>query len=241
MEQLKAIGLKATAFETVVRNRKTPLLAPMSAIAGRLSVQLATRFLHAAEGGRGTLLGGITGMPAGHVMVVGGGIAGTEAVKLALGMGAKVTLVDVNPDKLEQIQRELPDINTCSITDMEEKLSEIDVFVGAVYVIGRKAPIVLTRQQVKQMPKGAVIVDISIDQGGCIETSKPCTHAVPSYESEGVIHSAITNLPAAAPRTASEALSEVIVEDVMALAKNDVDDALANAVNVEDGVLKIEL
>lgn len=241
VDKLKEIGLTATAFETVVREGKTPLLAPMSAIAGRLSIQLATHFLHAPQGGRGTLLGGITGMEAGHVMVVGGGIAGTEAAKLALGMGARVTMVDINKERLSELQQHLPALDVCTPDNLEEKLSEVDVFVGAVYVIGRKAPTILTKKQLNLLPKGSVVVDISIDQGGCVETSKPCTHTSPSYVEEGIIHSAITNLPAAAPRTASEALSTAIIEDVILLAQEQADHQLKEAINIQSGNLCIHL
>lgn len=243
VEGLKDIGLKAIAFETVVVDGKTPLLAPMSAIAGRLATQIGTWHLHAPRGGRGTLLGGFTGFPKGNVTVVGGGIAGTEAATLACSMGANVTILDINEARLEALKKEIPGVNTVLSTpeNLEKLLPETDLLVGAVYVIGRRAPTVITEEHIKMLPKGAVVVDISIDQGGCVATAKPCTHHEPVYEVGGVIHSAITNLPAAAPRTASEALSEAILPYVLKLASGEQDEALAKAVNVENGELKIEL
>lgn len=243
VETLKEIGLKAYAFETVVEDGATPLLAPMSAIAGRLSVQLGTRFLHASQGGRGTLLGGIQGKSSGNVTVVGAGVAGQEAARLAYGMGAHVTVLDINEGVLNAVKTEMPkaDVQLSTSENLEKLLPETDVLVGAVYVVGRKAPHVVTSEQIQLMPKGSVVVDISIDQGGCIQTSKPCTHAEPTFERHGVIHSAITNLPAAAPRTASQILSEAILPYVEQLVGNRASKSLEKAVNVDNGELKIQL
>ncbi len=241
--KLKEIGLTAIAFETVVVEDKTPLLAPMSAIAGRLAIQIGTWFLHAPRGGRGILMGGISGTSAGKTLVLGAGIAGTEAATLAHNMGARVTVMDINEARLAELKRELPNIET-EISTPEaiiEKLKETSLLVGAVYVIGKKAPIVVTEKMIQVMPKGAVALDISIDQGGCIETSKPCTHDAPTYIKHGVIHSAITNLPAAAPHTASEILSTAIYPYVKELAQNTWSQPLKEAVNVQEGVLKVVL
>lgn len=243
VDNLKNIGLNATAFETVVKDGSTPLLAPMSAIAGRLSVQIGARVLHAPEGGRGTLIGGITGHKTGNVTVIGAGVAGTEAAILAHGMGAHVRVLDINGQKLQEMSAEYPDIEWVVSTEsaLEELLPETDILVGSVYVIGRKAPTVVTEDQIKLMPKGSVVVDISIDQGGCIETSCPCTHEDPTYVNHGVVHSAITNMPAAAPRTASEVLSKAILPYVKQIADDDWSDELKEAVNVDNGKLLIEL
>ena len=243
VNKLKDIGLTAIAFETVVEGGKTPLLSPMSAIAGRLSIQLGTRFLHAPEGGRGTLLGGIDGTDKGNVVIIGAGVAGQEAMKLALGMGANVTISDINEHRLTELKDKYPKLNIAISTPhtLLDLMPKCDLLVGAVYVVGRKAPHVITRAMVENMPKKAVLVDISIDQGGCAQTSKPCTHEKPTYEEHGIIHSAITNLPAAAPRTASQALSNVIARYVERLAYGKWSASLKEAINVSEGQLKIEL
>ena len=243
VEKLKSIGCTAVAFETVVVDGKTPLLAPMSAIAGRLAVQIGTWHLHLPRGGRGVLLGGFIGQSAGRVTVVGAGISGTEAAVLAHNMGAKVRVLDINGERLQQLSGEYPDMEMIVSTPqaLEEVLPETDLLVGSVYVVGRKAPTVVTRAQVQTMPKGAVVVDISIDQGGCIETSRPCTHDEPVYEEEGLLHSAITNMPAAAPHTASEALSHAILPYVQQLAEDDWSEELTGGINVQASQLKIAL
>jgi alanine dehydrogenase len=235
--------IKSVAFETVVVDGKTPLLAPMSAIAGRLATQIGTWFLHSPHGGRGTLMGGIKGLSKGKVTIVGAGVAGTEAGRLAYGMGAEVTFLDINADRLAALKVEMPRLITKTSND-ETVLAcakESDLLVGAVYVIGRKAPIVITEDHIKAMPKRSVVVDISIDQGGCIATSKTCTHEEPTYIKYDVIHSAITNLPAAAPRTASEVLSHAIRPYVKELASNNWSAELIGGINTEAGLLKIVL
>ena len=243
-QALKDIGLTAVAFETVTEtDGTTPLLAPMSAVAGRLSVQLGTRFLHSSVGGRGELLGGILGMPSGRVTVVGAGVSGREAAHLAYQMGAHVTLLDINAQRLDAFKKTYPEMD-CVIST-PESLSEIlpttDLLIGAVYVVGKKAPHVVTEQQIKTMPKGSVAVDISIDQGGCIETSKPCTHDAPTYTAHGVVHSAITNLPGAVPLASSKALSHAILPETLRLAKGEWTPALEKGINVKDGEILISL
>lgn len=242
-EALLEKKIKSVAFETVVVDGKTPLLAPMSAIAGRLATQIGTWYLHAPRGGNGTLLGGIHGLPRGEVVVIGAGVAGTEAARLAYGMGAHVTILDINEARLQELKTEMPQITTdVSNDETIMKYCEMaDILVGSVYVVGRKAPTVVKEKHIQNMQSGSVVVDISIDQGGCIETSKPCTHLEPVYEAYGVTHSAITNLPAAAPKTASEILSMNIVGYVKKLAQNEWDEVLLNAVNTCDGKLEIEL
>lgn len=243
-DALKNIGLTAVAFETVTEaDGTTPLLAPMSAVAGRLAVQLGTRFLHSSEGGRGQLLGGIQGMQTGHVTVIGAGVSGREAAHLAYQMGAKVTLLDINPQRLAEMQEAYPGMRCVNSTPeaISEILPETDLLVGAVYILGKRAPHVVTEAQVKAMPKGSVVVDISIDQGGCIETSKPCTHDNPSYVKHGVIHSAITNLPGAVPLASSQALSQAILPEVLKLANGNWTTALKKGVNVKGGKVLIDL
>jgi len=240
---LQSIGLTAVAFETVEKDGKTPLLAPMSAVAGRLAVQLGTWFLHAPRGGRGLLMGGIDGMQDGRVTVIGGGISGTEAAHLAYQMGAHVTLLDINENRLTELKTQYPRMELVKSTpeNISEALKRTDLLVGSVYVVGKRAPHVVTEEQVKLMPEGSVIVDISIDQGGCVATSRPCTHEMPVYTLHGVTHSAITNLPGAVPRTSSLALSTAILPYVHKLAKGEWDDALTKGVNVQGGELKIAL
>lgn len=238
---LQNIGLTAVAFETVVVEEQTPLLAPMSAIAGRLSVQIGTWYLHTPRGGRGVLLGGIQGVSAGQVLVIGAGVAGTEAAILAQRMGAKVTVADINEAKLQALAKQLPGINTVVSSEaaLTTLLPTTDLLVGAVYVVGKKAPTVITKEMMALLPKGAVAMDIAIDQGGCFATSHACTHIDPMYEVEGVLHSAITNLPAAAPHTASAILSAAIAPYVQELAQDKWSQPLQEAVNVADGALKI--
>lgn len=237
---LKNIGLTAIAFETLVRAGGTPLLAPMSAIAGRLAIHIASWYLHSPRGGRGVLLGGIADMPAGNIVVLGAGVAGREAATLAHNMGANVQVLDLNEQRLHDLKKALPRITTHISTPQKiaELLPNTDALIGTVYVLGKRAPVVVSEPMVQTMPKGSVIVDVSIDQGGCIATSSPCTHDEPVYTRHGVIHSAITNMPAAAPRTASEALSAAILSDVLALAVNTPSPELTAATNVAGGEVK---
>jgi len=240
---LQKSGCTAIAFETVVEDGKTPLLAPMSAIAGRLAVQIGTWLLHAPRGGRGVLLGGFSGFKSGKVTVIGAGVAGTEAAILAHNMGAEVTVLDINKARLQELAKAHKGMQTMLSTPqaIASLLPTTDLLVGSVYVIGRRAPVVVSAEMVKTMPQGSVLVDISIDQGGCIATAAPCTHEAPKFVQSGVIHSCITNLPAAAPHTASQALSEAIVSYVRQLASGRPGKALKEAVNVKDGELKILL
>lgn len=243
-EHLQHIGLRAIAFETIKdTDGHTPLLAPMSQVAGRLSIQLACHFLQAAHGGRGTLLGGISSMADGRVLVIGAGEAGREAAHAAYHLGAKVTVLDINQQKLNKLKAAYPRMQTLQNTPetLAELLPHIDVLIGAVYVVGKKAPHVVTEAHIAQLPKGAVVVDISIDQGGCIATSKPCTHTEPSFVHNGIVHSAITNLPGAVPRTATIALSKAILPYVQDLAAGKMTPLLESGINVIDGKLCLEL
>ncbi len=240
-KSLQNIGLTAVAFETIEENGKTPLLAPMSAVAGRLSVQLGAWYLHSPQGGKGELLGGIDGVPCGQVTVIGAGVAGQEAAHLAYQMGAHVTLLDINQQRLDYMAKTYPNMDCVQSTPeaIDKILPTTSLLIGAVYVVGKKAPHVVTEAQIKTMAKGTVMVDISIDQGGCIETSRPCTHDDPIYVKGGVIHSAITNLPGSVPVTASKALSQAILPYVEKLAASEWTPALQKGVNVQGGELKI--
>ncbi|MDT8445627.1 MAG: alanine dehydrogenase [bacterium] len=242
-ESLLQIGLTGYAFETVGVDRKTPLLAPMSALAGRLSVQLGARFLHSSQGGRGTLLGGTLDHSSGKVVVLGAGVAGTEAAVLARQMGAEVWLIDLAAEAMARAHQAAAGLH-CEVSQpglLERLLPKADLLVGAVYLPGKRAPIVVTEQQMALMPEGSVAVDIAIDQGGCFATSRPCTHKEPFYRELGVLHSAITNLPAAVPRTASTALSEAVLPYLIQMADGKVDAGLARGLNLRAGRLELEL
>src|SRR5690242_16152013 len=228
------------AYETVRdRTGALPLLTPMSEVAGRMSVQVGATYLEKERGGRGVLLGGVPGVPPGNVCIIGGGIVGTNAAKMALGMGAKVTLVDLNLNRL----REIDDIfngrvftvasNSYSIT---KSTQHADLVIGAVLIPGASAPKLVTKQMVSQMKKGAVIVDVAIDQGGCIETAHPTTHSDPSYLVDGVVHYCVTNMPAAVPNTSTLALTNATFPYVMKLAQMGVATAIKSDNGIREGV-----
>ncbi len=212
------------AYETVRDRANTlPLLTPMSEVAGRLSVQIGAEYLTKAHGGRGVLLGGVPGTPPGSVCIIGGGIVGTNAAKIALGMGARVTLVDLNLNRL----RELDDIFAGRVHTLASNpyniaraVCEADLVIGGVLIPGAAAPKIVTAGMVAKMKKGAVIVDVAIDQGGCIETARPTTHTNPSYEVDGVVHYCVTNMPAAVPNTSTLALTNATQPYVLKLAAN---------------------
>ena len=245
--QKKVTGI---AYETVRdRTGALPLLTPMSEVAGRLSVQVGAEYLTKEHGGRGLLLGGVPGVPPASVCIVGGGIVGTNAAKIALGMGAKVTLIDLNLNRL----RELDDIFNGRIFTMasnsyniERATREADLLIGGVLIPGAAAPKIVTRAMVERMKKGAVIVDVAIDQGGCIETAHPTTHSNPSYEVNGVVHYCVTNMPAAVPNTSTLALTNATFPYVMKLAKTGAekaiqeDNGIAEGVNTFNGMLTYE-
>ena len=241
--RLQAIGCKAVAFETLEVDGKTPLLAPMSAIAGRVAMQIGCWYLHKQRGGRGVLLGGIHGMQAGTVTIIGMGVAGCEAARMAERLGARVNVLDINTERLRQIKQEIPVVEaiTADSDVLESLLPKTDVLIGAVYVLGRKAPVVVNEQQLALLPAGAVAVDISIDQGGCLAGSRVCTHKDPVYENGHVLQSAIANLPAAVPKTASDILSQTILPYVHEIADNRWSVPLQQAINVQEGQLLIEL
>ncbi len=204
----KVIGI---AYETVRDRQGTlPLLTPMSEVAGRMSVQVGAAYLEREHGGRGILLGGVPGVPPAHVCIIGGGVVGTNAAKIALGFGAIVTLVDVNLNRL----RELDDIFSGRLYtlasnsyNIAQATKEADLVIGGVLIPGATAPKLVTRAMVSRMKKGAVIVDVAIDQGGCVETARPTSHSNPSYVVDGVVHYCVTNMPGAVPHTSTLALT----------------------------------
>jgi alanine dehydrogenase len=232
------------AYETV-RDRfgALPLLTPMSEVAGRLAVQIGAAYLQKEHGGRGVLLGGVPGTLPGNVCIIGGGIVGTNAAKMALGLGAKVTLVDLNLNRL----RELDDIFSGRVFtlasnsyNVERAVSEADLVIGGVLIPGAAAPKIVTRAMVSKMKKGAVIVDVAIDQGGCIETARPTTHSDPSFEVDGVVHYCVTNMPAAVPNTSTLALTNATFPYVLKLANLGAKKAILSDPGIAEGVNTID-
>jgi alanine dehydrogenase len=249
-DALMAKKITGIAYETVRdRHGMLPLLVPMSEVAGRMSVQVGASYLEKEHGGRGVLLGGVPGVPPGDVCIIGGGIVGTNAAKIALGMGAKVTLLDMNLNRL----RELDDIFggrvytvASNSYNIEKAVCNADLVIGGVLIPGAAAPKIVTKAMVAKMKKGAVIVDVAIDQGGCIETAHPTTHSDPSYEVNGVVHYCVTNMPAAVPYTSTLALTNATFPYLSKLARLGAvaaiqeDQGIAEGVNTYNGVLTYE-
>ncbi|MEB3226789.1 MAG: alanine dehydrogenase [Synechocystis sp.] len=221
-EALLQSGVTAIAYETVeLDNGQLPLLSPMSRIAGRLAVQMGAHYLEKQQGGRGVLLGGVPGVKAGQVTILGGGIVGTEAAKMAVGLGATVSILDINVDRLNQLEElfgSRVDLRYSTRSHLDALLPHTDLLIGAVLVPGKRAPILVSREQVERMPKGAVILDVAIDQGGCVETLKVTSHSQPSYVKAGVVHVGIPNMPGATPWTATQALNNSTLPYVLQLA-----------------------
>jgi alanine dehydrogenase len=237
--------VKAVAYETVqLANGPLPLLQPMSEVAGRMSVQVGAHYLEKNNGGRGMLLGGVPGVPEADVVIVGGGIVGTNAAQIALGLGANVTILDMNVDRLRFLDQILHGrIHTLASNshNVAESVSKADLVIGSVLIPGKRAPKLVTSEMVSTMRPGSVMVDVAIDQGGCFETSKPTSHSDPVFDVDGVIHYCVTNMPGAVPRTSTLALSNVTLPYGLSLANLGVtaavarDAALAKGVNVIDG------
>lgn len=241
-DRLLDIGLTGIAFETVEEaDGGLPLLAPMSNIAGRIGIQAGAHLLHQPQGGRGILLGGLPAADRGHVVVLGAGSAGGNSARMAAAMGARVTVFDKRQDRLAEMMAIGP--NVTSLYPYAETVNEYvvkaDIVIGAVLVAGARAPRVVTREMVVNMPEGSVMVDISVDQGGCFETTRPTTYVDPTYKIAGVTHFAVTNMPGAVPRTSSQALSAAILPYVQKVARSDWErnSALAKGVNVRAGEL----
>ena len=233
----KIIGI---AYETVRDRQGTlPLLTPMSEVAGRMSVQVGATYLEKERGGRGILLGGVPGVPPAHVCIIGGGVVGTNAAKIALGFGAKVTLVDVNLNRL----RELDDIFSGRLStlasnsyNLEHATREADLVIGGVLIPGATAPKLVTRAMVSRMKKGAVIVDVAIDQGGCVETARPTSHSNPSYIVDGVVHYCVTNMPGAVPNTSTLALTNSTFPYILRIANLGAREALRQDPGLAEGL-----
>ncbi len=228
------------AYETITDRRGTlPLLTPMSEVAGRMAIQVGAHYLEKMSGGRGILLGGVPGVPAARVVIIGGGVVGTNAAKIAVGMGAHVTIIDNNLDRL----RELDDIFLSKISTLassaymiHDAVSTADLIVGAVLVPGAAAPRLVTRNMLKDVPNGAVIVDVAVDQGGCIETTHPTTHSDPTYYVEGVLHYCVANMPGAVPRTSTFALTNATLPYALKLANKGFLEAINSDPHLKEGV-----
>jgi alanine dehydrogenase len=234
-------GLTAIAFETVEDRGRLPILVPMSDIAGRIAVQVGTHLLHTPMGGKGVLLGGLPSVSRGRVVVIGAGNAGGASIRAAAALGAQVTVFDKDPVKLEVLHHLAPNVTTLmpERSAIDDALAQADLLVGAVLVTGAAAPRVVDREQVAAMQKGSVIVDIAVDQGGCIETTRPTSYDDPTYTDEGIVHFCVTNMPGAVPRSATQALSAAMLPYLLRLVDDDwqTDSRLSRAVNVADGAV----
>lgn len=242
--------VKAIAYETIQPADGTlPLLTPMSEVAGRMATQIGAFYLQKDHGGKGVLLGGVTGVMPARVTIIGGGVVGTNAAKMAVGLGAAVTVLDVNTKRLEY----LDDIfqGRCmtlfsNVKNIEEAVRGCDLLVGGVLITGHKAPTLVTKDMVSTMSKGSVVVDVAVDQGGCIETCRPTSHQNPTYEVDGVIHYCVPNMPGVVPRTSTYALTNVTLKYASMLAAMGVEDAiakdkaLAKGLNVYNGHVAYE-
>jgi alanine dehydrogenase len=244
-EALLKSGVTGIAYETIQIDNRLPLLEPMSEIAGRMSVVMGAYFLAKYNGGSGVLLGGVPGVLPGSVVVVGGGTSGVNAMRMAKGLGADVTILDIDVERLRFLDLAIDNLRTMysSEANLMELMPDCDLLIGAVLLPGAKAPKLITHTMLRKMKRGSVLVDISIDQGGCAETSRPTTHHDPVYVEEGVTHYCVANMPAAYARTATQALTNVTYRYVELLADFGVDGAckkqpaLIGGINTRDGRL----
>ena len=238
-------GITAVAYETIRDgNGGHPLLTPMSEVAGKMSIQEGAKYLEKPAEGRGILLGGVPGVEPAHVTVIGGGVVGTNAAKVAAGLGASVSILDVSVDRLRYLDDIMPPNVTTLFSDRHAILRELDqadLVIGAVLIEGARAPQLVLRDDLSRMQAGAVIVDVAIDQGGCVETSRPTTHAEPTFIVDDVVHYCVTNMPGAVGRTSTYALTNVTLPFALAIANKGIeraareDPAIARGVNIFDG------
>jgi alanine dehydrogenase len=238
-------GVTGIAYETVTdTDGRLPLLEPMSEVAGRMAAQMASHYLEKTQGGRGVLLGGVPGVRPANVVILGGGVVGTNAAKMAAGMGASVTILDVNIERLRYLDDVLHGrvMTLYSNADnIAQTIKSADAVIGAVLLVGAKAPNLIRRDMLKTMPEGSVIVDVAVDQGGCVETTRPTTHSSPTYVIDGVVHYGVANMPGAVPRTSSLALSNATLRYVLRLADLGAmeamrsDPGLAHGLNIYQG------
>ncbi len=245
-QKLCDIGLTAVAFETVTdEHGRLPLLKPMSQIAGTLSAQIGAYLLHQPQGGKGLMLGGLPMTDPGHVVVLGAGVAGSAAARKAAALGANVTVIDRDASRYKELCREYSNIQGELSSDITiaQAVNAADLLVGAVLLPGLHAPRLVSESQIKCMQPGSVVIDISVDQGGCIETIHPTDYSAPTYVKHGVLHFGVTNMPGAVPRTASQALSAAILPYVQCLCEDDWQQNvhLKDGINVRDGHIDNEL
>src|SRR5262244_2085488 len=244
-EALLKSGVTAVAYETIQIDHRLPLLEPMSEIAGRMSVVMGANFLAKYNGGSGVLLGGVPGVLPGRVVIVGGGTSGVNALRMAKGLGADVTILDIDVERLRFLDVAIENLHTLysNEANLDELMPDCDLLIGAVLLPGAKAPKLITRAMLRKMKRGSVFVDISIDQGGCAETSRPTTHHDPVYVEEGVVHYCVANMPAAYARTATQALTNVTYRYIELLADLGLKEAcerqpaLIGGINTRDGRL----
>ena len=239
-KQMMERGVTGVAYETIVdKQGRLPLLTPMSEVAGRMSVQVGATYLEKMNGGRGILLGGVPGVPAANVVIIGGGVVGTEAAKMAVGLGAKVTIIDRNLDRLRQLDDIfLSKVQTLASSPyaIQEAISHADLVIGAVLVVGAAAPKLVTRDMLHLVPNGAVLVDVAVDQGGCFETTHATTHSNPTYYEEGVLHYCVANMPGAVPRTSTFALTNATLPYAFELANKGFEKAIKADKGLAEGV-----
>jgi alanine dehydrogenase len=233
-------GITAIAYETIRdRNGNLPLLTPMSEVAGRMSIQEGAKFLERPFEGRGILLGGVPGVLPANVVVLGGGVVGANAAKVAAGLGANVILLDINVDRLRYIDDIMPPNVTTLYSDRHnilDSLQNADLLIGSVLIPGAKAPYLVRREDLKRMPRRSVIIDVAIDQGGCVESSRPTTHSQPTFIEEDVVHYCVTNMPGAVGRTSTYALTNVTLPYVLQMARKGLDQAIHNNPALTPGV-----
>ena len=247
-EALLKSGVTGVAYETIQVGNRLPLLEPMSEIAGRMSAVMGAYYLAKHNGGNGVLLGGVPGVLPGRVVVLGGGTSGINAARTAVGLGADVTILEVDLERMQFLDITMPGANTLYSNEahLQELMPSIDLLIGAVLVPGAKAPKLITRDMLRKMRPGSVLVDIAIDQGGCVETSRPTTHLDPIFVEEEVIHYCVANMPAAYARTATQALTNVTYRYVQLLADHGLEKAcekqpaLRGGINTRDGKLTCE-
>ncbi|HVE56798.1 MAG TPA: alanine dehydrogenase [Pyrinomonadaceae bacterium] len=239
-KQMMDRKVTGVAYETITDKKGTlPLLTPMSEVAGRMSVQVAATYLEKMNGGKGILLGGVPGVPAANVVIIGGGVVGTEAAKMAVGLGAKVTIIDINLDRLRQLDDIfLSKVQTLASSrySIHEAISHADVVIGGVLVVGAAAPKLVTRDMLKDIPNGSVLVDVAVDQGGCFETTHATTHSNPTFYEEGVLHYCVANMPGAVPRTSTFALTNATLPYALSLANKGFEQAIADDPGLKEGV-----
>ena len=236
-------GAICLAYETVEVNRTLPLLIPMSEVAGRMSIQEGAKYLEKPMGGRGILLGGVPGVKPANVVVLGGGVVGTQAAKMAAGLGADVTIMDLSLNRLRQLDDIMPaNVKTQYSNDynIREAVKTADLVIGGVLIPGAKAPKLITKDMLSTMRPGSVIVDVAIDQGGCFETSKPTTHAEPTYVVDGVVHYCVANMPGAVPYTSTLALTNATLPYAIQLANKGWKQACADSADLRLGLNVVE-